>query len=136
MKKLKLLEEFKSKPLKQSIFLKALGHKMLGRVFNMLEFLVIFLLLGITPGVLEIVTVVALLALSGTFFFIIPQGLGVNEAGISGAFQLIGQPIELGLGVGLIRRSRVLFWALFGITLHLAVLFYRNFYLKQQRENN
>ena len=136
MMKLKLIEEFKSKPLAKGIFLKALSYKMLGRVFTLAEFTVIFLLLGITPDLLEIVTVVAMLALSGTFFFIIPQGLGVNEVGISGAFQLIGRPIDLGLGVGLIRRSRVLFWALFGITLHLAVLFYRNFYLKRQREKN
>ncbi|MEM6317755.1 MAG: lysylphosphatidylglycerol synthase transmembrane domain-containing protein [Bacteroidota bacterium] len=136
MKKMKLLEEFKSNPLRRSIFLKALGYKLLGRVLNMLEFLVIFLLLGITPGVLEIVTISAMLALSGTFLFIIPQGIGVNEAGISGAFQLIGRPVELGLGVGLIRRARVLFWALFGIALHLSVLLYRNLYLKKQREKN
>ena len=133
---MKLLKEFKSKPLKRSIFLKALSFKLLGRVLNMLEFIVIFILLGIQPELLEIVTIAAMLALSGTFLFIIPQGIGVNEAGISGAFQLIGKPIELGLGVGLIRRARVLFWALFGIALHLSVLFYRNFLLKEQREKN
>lgn len=136
MKKMKLLKEFKSNPLKRSIFLKALFYKMLGRVLNMVEFVVIFILLGITPDLLEIVTIAAMLALSGTFLFIIPQGIGVNEAGISGAFQLIGRPIELGLGVGLIRRARVLFWALFGIALHLSVLFYRNFLLKEQGEKN
>ncbi len=136
MKKMKLLKEFKSNPLKRSIFLKALFFKLLGRVMNMLEFVVIFILLGIQPELLEIVTIAAMLALSGTFLFIIPQGIGVNEAGISGAFQLIGKPIELGLGVGLIRRARVLFWALFGIAIHLSVLFYRNILLKEQGEKN
>lgn len=136
LQKLKLLKEFKSKPLRRSIFLKALSYKILGRILNMVEFVVIFLLLGITPDLLEIITIAAMLALSGTFLFIIPQGIGVNEAGISGAFQLIGRPAELGLGVGLIRRARVLFWALFGIALHLSVLLYRNFYLKRQREKH
>lgn len=136
MKKMKLLEEFRSNRLSKKIFFQALFYKMFGRVLNMVEFVVIFLLLGIAPDLLEIITIAAMLALSGTFLFIIPQGIGVNEAGISGAFQLIGRPVELGLGVGLIRRARVLFWALFGIALHLSVLFYRNFYLKRQRENN
>ena len=75
-------------------------------------------LLGKTPTFIEIVTIIAMLALSGTILFIVPQGIGVNEVGISGGFQLIGLPVELGLSFGLIRRARILFWAFLGIGIH------------------
>ena len=126
LKKLRLLEEFRSKPLSHNLFYKALCFKLLGRVLNMIEFFVIFILLGMEPYILEIITVSAMLALSGTLLFIIPQGIGINEAGISGAFKLIGHSAELGLSVGLIRRARVLFWALLGIGLHLFSLLLSN----------
>lgn len=132
LKKLKLLKDFRSNPLKKSIFLKALVYKLLGRALNMIEFLVILYLLGMQPTFLEIATISAMLSLSGTLLFIIPQGIGVNEAGISGAFKLIGQPIELGLGVGLIRRARVLFWALFGIALHFSFFMIQTLSLKKR----
>ncbi len=122
LKKLKLLEEYRSNPLDQPTFLKALFFKVLARILNMVELLLIFLLLGISPGFFEIVTISALIALSGTLLFVVPQGIGVNEAGISGAFKLIGHPLELGLSFGLIRRARILFWALLGVSLHFFVL--------------
>ena len=123
MKKLKLLEDYRSNPLSRSTFLKAWGFKMIGRFLNMVEFLVIFILLGMQPEITEIIAISAMLALSGTLLFIIPQGIGVDEAGISGAFKLIGYPLELGLTFGLIRRARVIFWALFGVALHVGYLF-------------
>jgi len=121
LKKLKLLENFRSNPLKRSTFIQALLFKLLGRALNLLEFMMIFFLLGIQPAFLEVVTISAMLALSGTILFIVPQGIGVNEAGISGAFKLVGRSADLGLSVGLIRRARVLFWAFFGVGLHLLV---------------
>jgi len=123
MKKLKLLEDYRSNPLSRITFLKAWSLKMIGRFLNMVEFLVIFILLGMLPDLNEIITISAMLSLSGTLLFIIPQGIGVNEAGISGAFKLIGYPLELGLTFGLIRRARVIFWALFGVGLHVGYLF-------------
>ena len=121
LQRMKLVENYRSNPLNRLVFLKALSFKMLGRILNLVEFLAIFILLGIHPDLLELLTISAMLALSGTLLFIVPQGIGVNEAGISGAFNLIGRPIELGLTFGLIRRARVIFWALFGVGLHLAV---------------
>jgi len=131
LKKLKLLENFHSNPLKRSTFLQALFLKLLGRGLNLLEFITIFFLLGIQPAFLEIVTISAMLALSGTLLFIVPQGIGVNEAGISGAFKLVGRSADLGLSVGLIRRARVLFWAFLGVGLHLLVTLFR----RLRREN-
>ena len=122
LKKLKILESFRSTTLLKSTFFKALGFKVLGRFLNLVEIYVVFMLLGITPSVVDVVTVSAMVALSGTLLFIIPQGIGVNEAGISGAFNLLGYAAALGLSLGLIRRARVLFWALFGVALHLCAL--------------
>jgi len=118
LKKLKLLKDYRSNPLDKIVFIKALSFKLVGRTIAMLEFLCIFLLLGKTPTFIEIVTIIAMLALSGTLLFIVPQGIGVNEVGISGGFQLIGLPVELGLSFGLIRRARILFWAFLGIGIH------------------
>ena len=132
LKKLKLLENFRSNPLKRSTFIQALFLKLLGRVLNLLEFMMIFFLLGLQPAFLEIVTISAMLALSGTLLFIVPQGIGVNEAGISGAFKLVGRSADLGLSVGLIRRARVLFWAFFGVGLHLSVTLIRKVRMKNK----
>lgn len=134
LKKLNVLKNFRSNPLERTIFLQALFFKILGRIANMLEFVVIFLLLGIDPVLLDIVTISAMLALSGTLLFIIPQGIGVNEAGISGAFKLIGQSVDVGLTVGLIRRARVLFWALLGVGIHLLTLVIKKSYLIKEKE--
>lgn len=128
LKKLKVLKNYKSNPLGKVLFFKALGFKLLGRVFNLVEFLVIFVLLGIQPSLLELVTISALLSLSSTLLFIVPQGIGVNEAGISGAFQLVGRSADLGLSFGLIRRARVLFWALLGMVLHVLFVFFNKRY--------
>jgi len=122
LKKLKILESFRSTALLKSTFFKALGFKLIGRVLNLVEIYVVFVLLGIAPSVVDVVTVSAMVALSGTLLFIIPQGIGVNEAGISGAFNLLGYAAVLGLSLGLIRRARVIFWALFGVALHLCAI--------------
>lgn len=125
LKKLKILKNYKSNPLDRATFLKALSFKLLGRGLNLLEFLMIFTLLSITPTLLELVTISAMLSLSGTLLFIVPQGIGVNEAGISGAFKLVGRSADLGLSFGLIRRARVLFWALLGVSLHLLYVLFK-----------
>ena len=67
----------------------------------------------------------ALLSLSSTIFFVIPQGLGVSEGSSSWAFKILGLGGELGLIFGLIRRSRVIFWAILGVAIHLTVLLIR-----------
>ena len=125
LRKLKILKDYRSNPLDKGTFLKALFLKLMGRGLNLMEFLMIFTLLGISPSLLELVTISAMLSLSGTLLFIVPQGIGVNEAGISGAFKLVGRSANLGLSFGLIRRARVLFWAVFGVSLHLLFVLFR-----------
>jgi uncharacterized membrane protein YbhN (UPF0104 family) len=91
----------------------------LGRVISLIEIYLILRFLGIaiTPGIMAIVA--AFIAASSLLINVIPQGLGVAEAGITGAFSLIGLAPHLGLTFGLIRRARIIFWALVGISIFL-----------------
>ncbi len=128
LKRLKILDTFREERLPLSRFALAFTFKMMGRFLNLVELYVIFRILGFEPGLVELVTVAAMIALSATLFFVVPQGLGVNEAGISGALTLLGYPAPLGLTFGLIRRARMIFWALFGVALHLGSLLFRRLY--------
>lgn len=135
LKKLKLLEEFRGNALNHSIFFQALLLKTLGRFLNLVEIYTIFYLLGVSVGFSDVMTVSAMLSLTSTLLFIIPQGIGINEAGISGALKLIGHSVELGLSIGLIRRARVLFWAVFGLSLHFFSLLVKNIQFDKQIEH-
>ncbi|MEY3050984.1 MAG: hypothetical protein RLY31_769 [Bacteroidota bacterium] len=121
LRKLKIVEEFRSDPIPAGRFLTAFAFKFTGRVLYLVELYVIFTVLGFTPGLIDLTTVAGFIALSASLFFIIPQGLGVNELGISGALSLLGYSASLGITFGLIRRARMIFWALFGVALHLTV---------------
>lgn len=124
--KIKILSDYRSNPIKRITFLKALGFKMLGRLLSMLELFIIFMLLGFAPSFLDILTVMTVLTIGSSILFIFPQGIGVHEAGITGAFSILGYSATMGLSFGLIRRARSLFWMIFGIALHLlVVLFYK-----------
>ncbi|MEM1324176.1 MAG: lysylphosphatidylglycerol synthase domain-containing protein [Bacteroidota bacterium] len=125
LKKLKFLNEYRNEPLPFSRFIISFFFKMLGRALSLVEIYVIFILLGQEPHIAELITVVALLSLSSTIFFVIPQGLGVSEGSSSWAFQILGLGGELGLIFGLIRRSRVIFWAILGVAIHVTVLLIR-----------
>ncbi len=121
LRKLKIVEEFRSDPIPAGRFLTAFAFKFIGRVLYLVELYVIFTVLGFTPGLIDLTAVAGFIALSASLFFIIPQGLGVNELGISGALTLLGYSASLGITFGLIRRARMIFWALFGVALHLTV---------------
>jgi 1L-myo-inositol 1-phosphate cytidylyltransferase / CDP-L-myo-inositol myo-inositolphosphotransferase len=121
LQKLKIVEEYRSEPIPPARFFLAFSFKFLGRVFNLFEIYAIFYILGFEPGVIELIAVAGMIAISASVFFIIPQGLGVNEAGISTALAFLGYTASLGITFGLIRRARMIFWALFGMALHLAV---------------
>ena len=127
LKKLQIVEDFRNEPTPPGRFFLAFLFKFTGRVFNLLEIYAIFYLLGFEPSVIELVAVAGLIAASATLFVIIPQGIGVNEAGISTALDFLGYSTSLGLTFGLIRRARMIFWALFGIGMHLAVTMVRRF---------
>ncbi len=126
LKRISPLDALRKQRLPKNMFLSCLGYKLLGRVINLIEVYLILRLLGLaaTPG--RIVVIAAFIAASSLLINIIPQGLGVAEAGITGAFALIGLSAPLGLTFGLIRRVRIIFWALMGIALFLPMQFFRS----------
>ena len=52
-----------------------------------------------------------------TAFFFIPSGVGIFEGGHVFLFHLLGWGADLGLGVGLVRRIRKIFWIALGFAL-------------------
>lgn len=129
--RLQIVEDFRSEPVSRARFFIALFFKFTGRVLNLVEIYAIFCLLGFQPHLIELVAVAGLLAASASLFVVIPQGIGVNEAGISTALSMLGYTVSLGLTFGLIRRARMIFWALFGVALHLTVAVYRKLALSK-----
>ena len=119
LKRFSFFEVLREQKLPKSTFAACLGYKLLGRVINLTEIYLIlrFLDIAVTPGRMAIIA--AFIAASSLLINVIPQGLGVAEAGVTGAFSLIGLAPHLGLTFGLIRRGRIIFWALVGIALFL-----------------
>jgi len=128
LKRFSSFEVLSQQKLPKITYAACLSYKLLGRVINLIEIYLILRLLGITvtPGRMAIVA--AFIAASSLFINVIPQGLGVAEAGITGAFSLIGLAPHLGLTFGLIRRARIIFWALFGIALFVPFQLFRSFF--------
>lgn len=117
--RLKFLEQYQHEKLSRKRFLLSFAFKMASRVLSMVEIWVIFLVLDLNPGFIEVLTVSGALFMSVSLGFFVPQGMGVNEYSISYGFVLIGLSEVLGLTGGLLRRARIIFWALFGVALHL-----------------
>lgn len=131
LKKLKIVEEYRSEPLPKGRFFLAFFYKFAGRGIYLVELFVIFSILGFSPRLIDLTAVAGMISTSATLFFIIPQGLGVNEIGISSALAFLGYSASLGITFGLIRRARMIFWALFGVGLHLAVSVMKRFSLSR-----
>ncbi|MBM3462150.1 MAG: hypothetical protein FJX76_08630 [Armatimonadetes bacterium] len=100
-------------------FVRALIAKELSLAFQLVEMYAIFVVLGIPPSWAGVFLTAAMIAASATVFFMMPQGLGVNEAGVSAAFAMLGIPPAEGVAFGLIRRARIIVWTLLGVALHL-----------------
>lgn len=98
-----------------------LGMKMVGRLLNLVEIAIILRLLDLPVTPELVVAIAGLLSASAVFFFFVPQGLGVNEAGITGAFTMVELAASHGVAFGLIRRARVVSWAALGVLVQLAV---------------
>jgi hypothetical protein len=111
-----------------------LAAKMAGRLLNLIEIAIIVRLLGLEASAGLVVAIAGLLSASAVLFFFVPQGLGVNEAGIAGAFTMLGLAAPFGLAFGLIRRARVVTWAAIGVTLHLSLLGWRRVRASRQTE--
>lgn len=119
LSKLKLVEEFRHDRLSWSRLIAATTYKLIGRAGKFLELYLIFLVLDITPEFADVVLVEAMIMASVSIFFLVPQGLGVNEAGILAAFSIAGYAAATGVAYGLLRRARMIVYALFGLLIYL-----------------
>jgi len=108
-------------PPRRRLVLAVLAAKLVGRALNLIEIAIILRILGLEVSPALVIAVAGLLTASAVVFFMVPQGLGVNEAGIAGAFSLVGVAAPHGLAFGLIRRARVVTWAALGIAIHTSV---------------
>lgn len=127
LKKLNIVDGFQVDTVPAKQFFTAFFFKFLGRTFSIIELFVIFSILGFSPSVIDLAFVAGMVSMSATLFFVIPQGIGVNETGISLALGFLGYATALGVTVGLVRRARMIFWALFGVALHLASTVFSGF---------
>jgi len=125
LKKLKFLEKFESERLSKRRFLLSFIFKLGARSMSMLEVAVILTLLGYSASFTNVITVTSMLSLSASIFFIVPQGMGVNEGGTSWAFVLLGLDASVGFSLGLIRRARIISFALLGIIIQLIAVSYK-----------
>jgi uncharacterized membrane protein YbhN (UPF0104 family) len=119
MRRLGLEEDRRSPPLRSRTFAVALAFNVAGRAAALLEVLALLHLLHVPTSAVHVVAVAAVLSATGILFFVIPQGLGVSEAGIAGAFLLLGLPVHLGIAFALLRRGRIVFWAFVGLAVHV-----------------
>jgi hypothetical protein len=117
--KLGLAADDRSPPLRARTFVVALALNVAGRVASLLEVLALLHLLNVPADVVHVVALAAVMSATGILFFAIPQGIGVSEAGVAGAFLLLGLPVHLGLAFALLRRGRIVFWALVGLAVHV-----------------
>ena len=119
------MDDFQMETLPAGRFFRSLLFKLTARFLNLVEIFAIFTILGFAPKIIELVMVASFISVSAVVGFFVPQGLGVNEVGIVQALKILGYTGALGILFGLIRRARMIFWAMFGVALHLAVTFYR-----------
>jgi hypothetical protein len=119
LSKFKLVEEFRHYRLSWPALWTTMSYKMVGRGGKFLELYQIFLVMDISPPFADVVLVEALLMASVSLFFFIPQGMGVNEAGIVMAFNILGYTAAAGVAYGLLRRARMLAYTLFGLMVYL-----------------
>jgi hypothetical protein len=119
LSKLKIVEEFRHDQLSWPKFWATMALKMIGRGGTYMELYFIFLVLDIAPKFADVVLVEAMIMVSVSLFFFVPQGLGVNEAGIVTAFNIAGYAAASGVVYGLIRRARMVVYALLGLFIYL-----------------
>jgi CDP-L-myo-inositol myo-inositolphosphotransferase len=119
LRKLGLVGDYRSPPLRPGTFAVALAFNVAGRVTSLLEVLALLYVLNVPTGAVHVVALAAVLSATSILFFVIPQGIGVSEAGVAGAFLLLGLPVHLGIAFALLRRARIIFWALVGVVVHV-----------------
>ena len=125
LKRLKLAEDITvTIPQEQrKKFMLSLCYRTLGRMVGIFEYYVILLLLNISPTGTLLLAITAGISISASTFFMIPQGLGVNEAGVAVAFSILGMDPAVGVVIALTRRARIVFWGLCGVFAYGSELF-------------
>lgn len=127
LSKFKLIEEVTHERLSWHKLLKGTFFRLSGRCGKFLELYLIFFILDIAPRFSDTVLVEGMIMASVSIFFFIPNGLGVNEAGIATALSITGYSAALGVVFGLIRRARMVIYALIGLVFYLSgKLYYSN----------
>lgn len=106
-------------PLRPRTFAFSLAFNVAGRAASILEVIALLHLLGVSTDAAHVVALAAVSSATAILFFVIPQGIGVSEAGITGVFLLLGLPVHLGLSFALLRRARIIAWALVGLLVHV-----------------
>ena len=94
----------------RKLFLGALFYGFVMKFFEILKFLFIFMALGYSIGILEILITIGvaimLLSIPAT-----PGSLGIWEGGMISAFALIGIPLEIAATVAFLERL-IWFWGI------------------------
>ena len=114
----KLIEEFRHDPLTWSKLGLATFYRLLGRGGRFLELYLIFMVLDIIPKFVDVILVQGMVLATVSLFFFVPQGLGVNEAGIATALDIAGYSAAIGVVFGLIRRARIVVYTLLGLIVY------------------
>jgi hypothetical protein len=119
LSKFRIIEEVTHENLSWNKLIMGTFYRLSGRCGKFLELYLIFIILDITPNLTDAVLVEGLIMASVSIFFFIPNGLGVNEAGIVTALNIIGYSTALGVVFGLVRRARMIVYALIGVAIYI-----------------
>jgi hypothetical protein len=119
LSRFKLIEEVTHERLSWHKLFLGTMFRLTGRCGKFMELYLIFIILDTTPKFTDTVLVEGLIMASVSIFFFIPNGLGVNEAGIATALSITGYTAALGVVFGLVRRARMLIYALIGLVFYI-----------------
>ncbi len=119
LSRFKLIEQVTHEKLSWEKLIKGTICRLAGRCAKFLELYLIFIILDTVPRFTDTVLVEGLIMVSVSIFFFIPNGLGVNEVGIATALSITGYSAALGVVFGLIRRARMLIYALIGLGFYI-----------------
>jgi len=98
--------------------LRALTWHLVGRMLLVIELGGFLWLVGqAPPDGWTLLILAGFLGVIGQVFFMIPQGLGVNEVGITAVLVMLGHGEPAAMAVALLRRGRMVFWAGLGLGL-------------------
>jgi len=119
LKKLGREQEFTATTLNRFIFWKAIALTFFGFLINWVGIFFTLLVMNIEPNIFAITAIESFNAVTNTFLFMIPGGIGVFEAGMSGAFLLLGSTVSTALTFTTIGRINQL---LFSILIFVGVV--------------